>query len=513
MGIPSYFSYIVKTHSEIIKRYYKNDMTINNFFMDCNSIIYDVVNTHPDGITDAEIIAFVITKIEEYIAIISPTHVVFIAFDGVAPVAKMEQQRCRRYKSNYQKEYAAAIHKKDRSWDTSAITPGTAFMQHLNDAVNEHFKSSGGASGGGGGGPEVIVSMSDEAGEGEHKLFEYIRTSPKITKESTNVIYGLDSDLIMLAMNHLPVNENIYLFRETPEFIKSINRDLVPHADYMLDIPLLSQTIASLMSSDLKTNRVYDYILLCFFLGNDFMPHFPALNIRTGGIDKMINAYRETIGKTSEVLTDGSTIYWKNIFLLVSFLAKLEEEFIKKEMKLRDRKERYTYPEDTPEQIMKKFEVIPTYDRSAEHFINPFSEGWQKRYYLALFQCKINSELREKICNNYLEGIEWTLKYYTSGCPDYHWRYHYNYPPLLCDLVRHIPKPGHVFIGEERKANQPVSPLEQLCYVLPRKSLGLLPIEVRAKLDPTLYPIECTFTWAFCQYFWESHPELPEITF
>ena len=45
MGIPSYFSYIVKNHVNIIKKWLKNKMAINNLYMDCNSIIYDAVRT------------------------------------------------------------------------------------------------------------------------------------------------------------------------------------------------------------------------------------------------------------------------------------------------------------------------------------------------------------------------------------------------------------------------------------------------------------------------------------
>ena len=67
------------------------------------------------------------------------------------------------------------------------------------------------------------------------------------------------------------------------------------------------------LTTQQQKNRIYDYIFICFFLGNDFMPHFPSINIRTGGVDKMINAYKATVGNTDENLTDGKVIYWKNV--------------------------------------------------------------------------------------------------------------------------------------------------------------------------------------------------------
>ena len=45
MGIPSYFSYIVKNHSDIIQKFSKNELVVNNLYLDCNSIIYDVVHS------------------------------------------------------------------------------------------------------------------------------------------------------------------------------------------------------------------------------------------------------------------------------------------------------------------------------------------------------------------------------------------------------------------------------------------------------------------------------------
>ena len=520
MGIPSYFSFIVKNHPNIIKRFTKDTIKINNFYLDSNSIIYDAVrniNFEEDlsQSTNTKIIGRVIQKIEEYISTIKPDNLVMISFDGTPPIAKLEQQRNRRYKSWYQNEMSRDIFKKTKldPFNTAEITCGTPFMAELDKKIRNYFSNPKKY-----GVEKIVVSGSDESGEGESKIFNYLRSSYTIKKDSTNIVYGLDADLIMLAINNLPVNNNIYLFRETPEFIKSIDSSLEPNENYLMDIPALAENITIDMNNGLELTeeqrhkRLYDYIFICFFLGNDFMPHFPSINIRTGGVHKMLNAYKATIA-ANENLTDGKNIIWKNVRKLVQHLSDLEEEHLKTEMKKRDRGEKQFIPNDTPEELYKKFDLIPTYERETEKYINPFKNGWKKRYYSILFDIDSSDEERIKqICSNYLEGLEWTMKYYTTGCPDWRWCYKYNYPPLLQDLIKFIPYFDTTFIKPNE--NKPVSQLTQLCYVLPRHSLKLLPLKLHELLLKNyvhLYKTDCKFVWAYCKYFWESHVKLPEI--
>ena len=528
MGIPSYFSYLVKNHSNIIRKLGKS-FRVNNLYLDANSIIYDCVHKIDfSNLVESDVTTIhnaVFSKIDEYIGLLKPDNNIFIAFDGVAPVAKLEQQRQRRYKSSYQNKIIETITKKTDPWNTTAITPGTDFMHQLNSQIRKRFND-----------PKkynvnrLLLSPSDECGEGEHKLFKYIRDNQKEHKDKTTIIYGLDADLIMLSMNHLPISEGIYLYRETPHFIQSINSDLLPDESYLIDIPELSKIITTNMNNcvglddgdvNVSTgkdningkpmNRVYDYILLCFFLGNDFMPHFPAINIRTGGIDKMLNAYKATMGP-NDLLTDGQKINWRNMRKLVLFLAKSEENNFKQEMKLRDKRENSNMPESTLEEKIKKFEALPTYKRDIEKYINPFNPNWEKRYYKSMFDLEIDDVRKQQICVNYLEGLEWTLKYYTTGCPDWRWHYKYNYPPLLSDLIQHVPYFDTEFIKLQEP--KPVSEVTQLCYVLPKQSMKMLPSKIYDKVirdHKHLYNDEFKFQWAFCRYFWESHAVLPEI--
>jgi 5'-3' exoribonuclease 1 len=505
MGIPSYFSFIIKNHPGILRKY--NGTTVNRLYLDSNSILYDAIASidfaqESSFPKTTRVIRWVIQKIQEYVSIVQPTEFTFIAFDGVAPVAKMKQQRDRRYKSWYQNKMYRDITGRSRedAWNTSSFTPGTPFMEELNETMQNYISDKRG----------LYYSGSDEIGEGEHKIFQHIRDDP--IKENI-VIYGLDADLIMLSITHLPICDNIRLFRETPHFIQNVDSTLEPNQHYLMDIPELAKAITLDMNNGINgspDNRIYDYIFICFMLGNDFLPHFPAINIRTGGINKLLNAYKQTIGASNSVITDGTQIFWRPFRLFIAYLSNLEETFLKEETRTRDRRSKMITPTDTPDAKWKNFEMLPTYDRETERYINPYQNYWQTRYYKALFENRQDERFRMNLCDHYLEGLEWCLKYYTTGCPDWRWSYKYNYPPLLHDLNRHVMTTKRTFDA----TNTAVHPYVQLCYVLPKHSLHLLPPSVCSMLNTRfghLYSDECDFMWAYCKYFWESHVELPDI--
>ena len=119
------------------------DINIDHLFMDCNSIIYDSVYeleyNGDDSTFENKIIDKVIEKIENYVDLISPKKTLYIAFDGVAPFAKMEQQRTRRHKTHFISQINFEGLDIKEKWSTSAITPGTQFMNKLSEKINMHF--------------------------------------------------------------------------------------------------------------------------------------------------------------------------------------------------------------------------------------------------------------------------------------------------------------------------------------------------------------------------------------
>ena len=533
MGIPSYFSHIVKKHRNIFKKVSNDTTKIDNLYLDCNSIIYDAVHEahKAQAQADAEnskinnfstfeklLIKMVCEKLDHYIKLLVPAQRVLIAFDGVAPVAKLEQQRKRRYMSWYNEKIVAEL-KNEKSdtttWSTSSITPGTEFMKQLTAEIKLHFLANKNNI-------NIMISASDEVGEGEHKIYEYIRQNSEYHSKTTTVIYGLDADLIMLTLNHIHISNKMYLFRETPHFIQTIDKTLDANELYLMDIPYFAERMIEELSAcetgeegetELINTKIFDYIFICFFLGNDFMPHFPALNIRTSGIDTLICAYKHVFnGSKTGIIeynaTEGQTIIWKNLRKFIDYLSSNELESIKNEYTRRDKQAKNNSHHGNNKEEDKLL-LIPLKERSIEKFINPHESGWQERYYNALFNIKINDDRRKEICLNYLEGLEWTMKYYSKGCVDWRWSYKYDYPPLLCDLIKYVPYFDTNLL--EVKPKNPVSPLVQLSYVLPKSSHYLLPPNIRALLKAEWYNEDCSFKWSFCKYFWEAHVCLPEI--
>jgi 5'-3' exonuclease len=533
MGIPSYFAHIVRTHRHIIKSLDTVNPNINNLYLDCNSFIYEafnnlqhsfVFNGHNTELFETKLIVYVCDSLIKYIHLLKPNKRLYIAFDGVAPMAKLNQQRNRRYMTAYQSKLDQG---QSCKWNTSAITPGTEFMCKLGTLIQARFCQ---ASIKEFGVETIIVSTSDECGEGEHKIYQYIRNNVDYHKDTSTVIYGLDADLIMLTLNHLYISEHMYLFRETPEFIKTLDKTLNPNELYLMDIPLFARTIINELSIielsqnetafktiSLQNDILFDYIFMCFFLGNDFLPHFPALNIRTKGIHRLISAYKCVFTNANQTLTKDRTIVWKNVRLFIDYLGKHELTYIKEEYVQREKlSKRMLFEESLKEKKQEEFDdtlLLPIKERSVETYINPNESGWETRYYKSLFNKRINDDLRREICTNYLEGLEWTMNYYSSGCTDWRWVYNYYYSPLLADLIKYVPfTNSHTFVPQ--KTENPVSPLVQLSYVLPPTSMDLLPLNVRTKLlkeKPDWYLGNYNFLWSFCKFFWEAHVDLPHI--
>jgi 5'-3' exonuclease len=507
MGIPSYFSNIIKNHDNIVRKV--NQESYEHLYLDSNSIIYDSFYAIKGDVNDIEsiIIISVIKKIKEYILLIKPKKTLFIAIDGICPLSKMNQQKTRRFKSSY-----LSFKSNPSSWSTTNITPGTEFMIKLTKELKSCFFDVESNC-------NIIISSSDIIGEGEQKIFQHIRNFGIECKNDTAIVYGLDADLLMLSFLHINRLKNIFVFREAPDFLKSFIPIVVdikdPNAPFLLDIKLLSESIIIDMNCPIsnKEHLLHDYVFLCFFLGNDFLPHFPSLNIRTHGIQILIDIYRKYLGNYNKRLITKGKIIWKSVAILINNLAMMEHDLILKEYAIRDKYEKRFFPEKTEKEMENSFNNIPLIYRAEENYICPKEEFWEDRYYNTLLGSSSDKN-KEEFCKNYFEGLEWVFIYYTNECPDWRWKYNKNYPPLFSDLKRFVSHKDLTFI---KMNNKPFSNLEQLIYVLPRSQLNLLPRLIYEKIMNNylhLYPDKnnAKIVFAFCKYFWEAHVDLPNIS-
>lgn len=564
MGIPSYFGYLLKNHNNIFKKLSHLE-NVDNFYIDANAIIYNSIKcsleyfdinklSYDKSKFEEKLIDNTIIKLKYLIKLIKPKKNVIIAFDGPAPLAKVHQQKTRRFKNSYlNKKFSKGF-----SWDTCAISPGTQFMKNLDNKLEKHFDQEScklfRLS-------KIILFPSYEIGEGEHKIFSYIRSNIEEHKDFTTIIYGLDADLIMLSLTHLHYTKEIYLYRDslindnqnktnnlnnkiTNQNNKNNNQNISQDDNNFFKINDLAIEIINVLTENYANHDLYseenkhlihDYIFMCFMLGNDFMPHFPALNIRLNAIDKLIKVYNEYFYKKKLKLLhdllqinklDNNSkdiqindlkykINNKHFKEFVRILAENEENFLinleSNRLKFENNFKRNNVIDLNDENILNN---LPIFERNIEKYINPNEHKWERRYYYALFNLDLdlndeqfNNELR-KIVNNYLEILLWTLNYYNDECVNWRLHYKFNYPPLLSDLYKFIPYfDNEIFLEKE------LNPYHSICglvNIIPPTSYHLLPLNIQeymnTKFDASNYDINSmNFVYAYSRYFWESH--------
>ncbi|KAI0068969.1 putative 5-3 exonuclease [Artomyces pyxidatus] len=128
-----------------------NEQEFDNLYLDMNGIVHPC--THPEGKpapeTEEEMMIEIFKYTERVVNMVRPRKLLFMAIDGVAPRAKMNQQRSRRFRSAQEAKEKQEAHKESvalweamgktvseedknkKSWDQNAITPGTPFMEFL----------------------------------------------------------------------------------------------------------------------------------------------------------------------------------------------------------------------------------------------------------------------------------------------------------------------------------------------------------------------------------------------
>ena len=189
------------------------------------------IGSHPNDedahfrLTEEQMFTSIFAYVDHLFGKIKPKKLFFMAVDGVAPRAKMNQQRSRRFRTAKEakdvREKALRKGEKlpeEKAFDSNCITPGTTFMarlsQQLRYFVNKKISEDANWRN-----ITVVLSGHDVPGEGEHKIMEYIRLSraqPDYDPNVRHCMYGLDADLIMLGL--LSHDPHFCLLREEVKF-------------------------------------------------------------------------------------------------------------------------------------------------------------------------------------------------------------------------------------------------------------------------------------------------------
>ena len=463
----------------------------------------------------------VIEYLDKIISYVEPKKGIYLAIDGVAPVAKIKQQRSRRFKSVADKIMWDNIKRKhnrplSHHWNNNAITPGTEFMVKLhNKIIDWAYKLN----------KNVIYSSCFTPAEGEHKLLQFIRSNQRENNDFSYVVYGLDADLIFLSL--ATESNKIYLLREANEINRNESKEVLNYVSIRIMKKSIVNTIKYYLEKSInltmninETKIVNDFIFMCYFLGNDFLPHIPSLDIHKSGIESLIITYTETINEI--IIKNNSIQYLLNdkintdfLEIFINKLSKLEENILRNHF-AKGRRWMKCDGDNYEKEIFKienlQFKIIDPIQLGSDT-----PEEWRARYYKHHWNIAENEieEFSEKLVKHYLMGLKWVTIYYFDDCPSWNWYYPFDYPPFISDIAKYLPKINLNNINFIK--GKPLKPLMQLLSVFPPQSNNLIPKSLRKLMLNRKSSLAYMYPSDFEQDFinktkhWMAIPKLPPL--
>jgi 5'-3' exonuclease len=385
MGIPFYFASLCRSYEGIVTSI-DDVVDADVFAIDFNCLIHKYLR-------DDDPYVSVITALQHILKNVCRATQVIIAFDGIVPYAKMVQQRYRRMRTTEPAEF-----------DRNQISPDTPYMRNLESELRIVF-------------PDIIISGTTRQGEGEHKLFNIIRT---LEHKRKICIYGLDADLILLALqNHgLSDMDSMFLIRESPEFGDLTRKNKAKSEFGLLSIWKLYNKIP------IDLDQYIALSVMCF--GNDFMPCLGLFSLREHGHEYALKIYEQS--KNPNLLTTNG----RKKFLLEA--SKRESEILQQRIKRRD--------------VVQERMLV--------------GSEFCKKYYLHVMDGNTNID---EIVEAYWKTYHWTMYYFTKNEP-VNWDWHYPYPaaPLISDIIKYKESPI-------QRSRLNYSLANQLQFILPVRSL------------------------------------------
>lgn len=515
----------------------RTSLRYDNLYIDMNGLIHPCCHDTdplPEPESVAEMIERIFEQLDLLVKVVQPQQCLVLCVDGVAPRSKMNQQRSRRFRAaderiesdtiasecahRIETEYHLPRPRVRERWDSNVITPSTAFMERIGLAVewfvmkklneDEAWRHL-----------SVVFSDAHVAGEGEHKIMHYIRglrSQPGYNPKTRHVIHGMDADLVCLGLSTHEEYVSILRNQLTETFQPDHNKFC--YFNLHTYRACLKRDFANIPDMDFE--RVLDdFVFLCFFVGNDFLPHVPLISIKTKGIELLLDHYVRQF-TTHGYLTVSGEVDYARLRTFLHHFVKVRMSDLRWEyhgvLRAKERAKMQVSERvaKTERALQALLELKRDDDGSDAQRVSddalcmmtscvkerarlvadqqplPFSyldDDYRDKYYAQKFgwtcSAKTRSQFEKRVrvcCAEYLRGMQWVMRYYTKGCPSWSWYYPYHYAPLLQDLALSTDAVNvHMTLGA------PLHPVEQLLAVLPRLSVQALPQELHeAVLNP-----------------------------